>query len=77
MTTESLVRDRQELKLDEAQRRVLVLQLAQVLVPQPVRELALQLVQVPEQELALQLVQALQVVQPVHCGRCSRVRLRE
>jgi hypothetical protein len=75
LTTESLVRDRQELKLDEAQRRVLVL--AQVRVPQLVRERAPQLVQVPEQELALQLVQALQVVQPVHCGRCSRVRLRE
>jgi hypothetical protein len=75
MTTELLVRDRQELKLDEVQRRVPVL--AQELVSQLVREQVSQLVQVPEQELALQLVQALQVVQPVHCYRCSRVHLRE
>jgi glutathione S-transferase len=44
-----------------------------VLVTQLVRELALM--------LALQLVQvqllALQVVQPVHCDRCSRVHLHE
>jgi len=71
LTTELLVRDRQELKLDEVQRRV------PVLVPQLVREQVSQLVQVPEQELALQLVQALQVVQPVHCYRCNRVHLRE
>jgi hypothetical protein len=34
-----------------------------------------QLVRVLEQELALQLAQALLAVQPIHCDRCSRVRL--
>jgi hypothetical protein len=42
----SLVRDRQELKLDEVQRQVPVLVTQLVLVQQLVLELALQLVQV-------------------------------
>ena len=69
MTTELLVRDRQELKLDEVQRQVPVL--AQVLEPQLEREQVSQLVLVLEQLLALQ------AEQPVHCDRCSRARLRE
>jgi hypothetical protein len=57
--------------LDEVQRRVPVL--AQVQVLQLVRE------QVSQLALALVLEQllALQVAQPIHCDRCSRVRLRE
>jgi hypothetical protein len=37
--------------------------------------LELQLVQVPQQVLVQQQEQALLLGQPVHCGRCSRVRL--
>jgi hypothetical protein len=54
---------------------------AQVLRPAKVPVLQLELVQeqqlvrVLEQELALQLAQALLAVQPIHCDRCSRVRL--
>ena len=59
------------LELDEVQRRVPVLAQVLVLVPQLVREQASQLVLVLEQLLALR------VVRPVHCDRCSRVRLRE
>jgi hypothetical protein len=71
LTTELLVRDRQELKLDEVQRQVPVLAQVLVLVPQPVREQVQQLAQAQLRLLALQ------AEQPVHCGRCSRVRLRE
>jgi len=59
----------------ELQGAVQVLRPAQV----PVLQLELvqeqQLVRVFERELALQLVQALLAVRPIHCDRCSRVRL--
>jgi hypothetical protein len=48
-----------------------VLVLAQVRVSQLVRE------RVPQLVLVLVQLLALQFVRPVHCGRCSRVRLRE
>jgi len=40
-----------------------------------VLELQLVQVQVPQQVLVQQQEQALLLGQPVHCGRCSRVRL--
>jgi hypothetical protein len=59
----------------ELQGVVQVLRPAQV----PVLQLELvqeqQLVWALERELALQLAQALLAVQPIHCDRCSRVRL--
>jgi hypothetical protein len=63
------------LKLDEVQQRVPVL--AQVLVPVPVPQLVRELVLVPQQEQAQLQLLVLQVAQPVHCDRCSRVHLRE
>jgi hypothetical protein len=75
LTAAQLVRDRQELKLDEVQRQV------PVLVTQPMRELALMLEQQPALELelgpVLRLAQELPLVQLVHCDRCSRVHLLE
>ena len=77
MTVELLVHDRSvELQVAvQEQRLEMELQLELVLAPQPLRVLVLAQEQVPN--LVLELALMLQVVQPVHCDRCSRAHLRE